>query len=184
MAAGRFLGDYLQCKLGKKRLLFLAGLVASVSLGLAVLAPSLPLGQLFCIVGLGGTGCGLSVLIPVVFQSTGETSSDNPAAALAALSGCGYFGLVVGPPVLGGLSKATSLRYSLLVDAVLLSGIAWCARELPEPLVDRHKILEQRTYELVGDEGTAGERSLPEHQEVKFDARFCIDDTEAEVVSV
>jgi MFS family permease len=45
--------------------------------------------------------------------------SISPAEAVAMISGISYFGFIVGPPLMGFLADAITLRWAMLVPAIL-----------------------------------------------------------------
>jgi MFS family permease len=60
---------------------------------------------------------------PVLCSVAGKKAADKQQAGIAAVSATGYLGFLVGPPVIGFLAQATSLRTALLLVAAL-SGLA------------------------------------------------------------
>jgi MFS family permease len=89
----------------------LAGVVAGTGLITAALAPT----PLIAITGFAAAGIGLATLFPVVIRKAG----DGPS--IAAVSTAGYVGLVTGPPLVGALAEATSLKTALAVILGALS---------------------------------------------------------------
>ncbi|MCU1674758.1 MAG: major facilitator superfamily transporter [Frankiales bacterium] len=85
------------------------GAVAAGALLLAVApAPALAL------VGVVIAGAGCSILAPTLFSAVGARSRPGrEGAALGAVSTLGYAGFLIGPPVIGLLSAATSLPVAL-----------------------------------------------------------------------
>ncbi|PJJ52762.1 MFS transporter [Hymenobacter chitinivorans] len=115
MATGRVLGDAAALRFGAQRLVVAGGLLALVGL-LGLLLVPLPA------VGIGGLaliGLGLSTVIPTVFSATGQQSDMAPAAALGLVSTIGYGGFLLGPPVIGWLADALTLRWALGIVATL-----------------------------------------------------------------
>jgi MFS family permease len=53
----------------------------------------------------------------------GKKAADKPQAGIAAVTATGYLGFLVGPPMIGFLAQASSLRIALLLVAAL-SGLA------------------------------------------------------------
>jgi MFS family permease len=49
---------------------------------------------------------------------------------VATVTTIGYLGLLVGPPLVGGIAQATSLRVSFVVLAVIAVAVAIVARRL------------------------------------------------------
>ena len=119
MATGRFLGDRLLNGLGRRNALRLSGLVMSSGLFLAVLCPLLlPCTLAFMVVGLG-----VSNVVPSVYSLAGRSRTCNPSVALAAVSSVSFFGFLLGPPLIGSVAAAFSLRYSYALIACFGLGI-------------------------------------------------------------
>jgi MFS family permease len=120
MAAGRFLGDWLATKWGIKRILQGSGLLTACGLLIAVAFP-----WLFpAIFGFLLVGAGVSSVVPLVYSAAGRSKTLSPGVALAAVSTIGYLGFLFGPPFIGFIAQAFSLRVSLGLIAVLGSIIA------------------------------------------------------------
>lgn len=108
MATGRFLGDTLILKYGRKRWLQVSGLLVSTGMFTAVFLPFLVPATLgFMLVGIGVSG-----IVPMVYSIAGNSKTVAPGMALAVVSGVSYFGFLLGPPLIGYVSAATNLRYS------------------------------------------------------------------------
>jgi MFS family permease len=109
MALFRFLGDLITARLGPMRTVRTGSLVAGLGLmwALCVHAPgwSMP--------GFAAAGAGFSVIIPLVFGSGGRVEAIKPGAGIATVTGIGYLGFIVGPPVIGFASQLFTLRYAL-----------------------------------------------------------------------
>lgn len=115
MATGRFVGDWLTTKLGVRRMLQISGLVVTFGLLLAVIFPYLvPATIGFLLVGFG-----VSSVVPLVYSTAGRSGAMAPGVALAAVSTIGYFGFLFGPPLIGFIAQAASLRWSLTLIACL-----------------------------------------------------------------
>lgn len=121
MVIGRFFGDQLATKFGPNRILKVGGLIGGTGLAIGLL-----------IGGTGGVifgwflfGAALSAVIPLLFSAAGSMAnkrfagSISPAEAVAMISGISYFGFIVGPPLMGFLADAITLRWAMLVPAVL-----------------------------------------------------------------
>ena len=128
MAGGRFIGDRLTARLGAKRMLQCSGLVIAVGLFTAVLFPTvIPATAGFLLVGIG-----VSSVVPLVYSSAGKSKTMLPGVALAAVSTIGFFGFLFGPPLIGFIAQAASLRESFsviacfgLCTALLASFMRW-----------------------------------------------------------
>lgn len=124
MAVFRLLGDLITSRLGPVRTVRAGSLVAACGLfsALCMTAPA------FALPGFAAAGAGFSVIIPLVFGSGGRVEHVSPGAGIATVTGIGYIGFLVGPPLIGFLSQLFTLRYALgvvvacCVFSALLSG--------------------------------------------------------------
>lgn len=126
MAVGRFAGDWLTHHLGPARLSRYLALTAAAGLTLALLTSSLPAAFL----GFALTGLGYSVIVPLVFSASGRLPGISPGHGIAAVSTTGFFGFLTGPPLIGFLADATSLRAALFTVAALNLGAAALSKSL------------------------------------------------------
>ena len=121
MVVGRFFGDQLATKFGPNRILKVGGLIGGTGLAAGLLVG-----------GTGGVifgwflfGAALSAVIPLLFSAAGSMAnkrfagSISPAEAVAMISGISYFGFIVGPPLMGFLADVITLRWAMLVPAIL-----------------------------------------------------------------
>jgi MFS family permease len=115
MAGGRFIGDRLATRLGTKRMLQWSGIVIAAGLLLAISFPGLVVSTAgFLLVGIG-----VSSVVPLVYGAAGKSPNFSPGVALAAVSTIGYLGFVAGPPLIGFIAEASSLRWSFALIALL-----------------------------------------------------------------
>ncbi len=120
MATGRFIGDWVAFRLGMKRMLQFSGLLTATGLLLAVIFPQFITATLgFLIVGAG-----VSSIIPMIYSAAGKSKVMSPGVAIAAVSTIGYLGFLFGPPFIGFIAQATSLRISFGLIAVMGTMIA------------------------------------------------------------
>ncbi|HLX92738.1 MAG TPA: MFS transporter [Puia sp.] len=125
MALGRFAADHLASKYGKRRVLQLSGVLTAAGLLLAITAP-----YFFpAIAGFLLVGAGVSSVVPFVYSIAGKSKTLSSGVALAAVSTIGYFGFLVGPPVIGFIAQIVNLRVSFCVIAILGIGITFLARK-------------------------------------------------------
>ena len=129
MAGGRGVGDRLTARLGPKTMVRLGGLVAATGLALALIGIWIPI----AILGFGLVGAGFSVLFPLTLSAAGRTTKQAYGTAIAAVATCGYMGFLVGPPVIGFIADALSLRFALGVVVVLSLLAAASARAVDGP---------------------------------------------------
>ena len=120
MAAGRFLGQPLR---RDDRVLLAAGAaVAAAGCLLAATATSAPV----ALAGFALGGAGISLNAPIVFGAAGRMA----ASAVPTVTTLGYAGLTIGPPLVGGIAEAASLRASFLVLAVVAAAVTAAATRL------------------------------------------------------
>src|SRR5205085_6039536 len=98
--------------------------VASVGCTIAALAPNAGVG----LVGFAIGGAGVSLTAPIVFGIAGRRP--DAGSAVATVTTIGYLGLLVGPPLVGIVAQATSLRVSFVVLAAIAAGVAAAATRL------------------------------------------------------
>lgn len=123
MAAGRFGGDALRARLHATPLVRISGAVAALGLGIALLIPT-PAATL---AGFACVGLGLSNIVPVLFTAAGRVPGIAPGTGIAAVASCGYFGFLIGPPLIGFVAQLTTLAWGLAVVVLLLALIATLA---------------------------------------------------------
>lgn len=115
MALGRFAADWFAARFGLKQTLQLSGLLTASGLLVAVIFPHLYTAMLgFLLVGFG-----VSSVVPMVYSVAGKSKTMSPGMALAAVSTIGFVGFLVGPPVIGFIAGAFSLRISFMLIAVM-----------------------------------------------------------------
>jgi MFS family permease len=111
MATGRFLGDTVISRIGRKRTMQISGVTISAGMALSVCFPYLVTATIgFMLVGLG-----VSTNIPSVYSVAGRNEKVPAGVALAMVSSVSYLGFLMGPPLIGYISALSSLRYSYAV---------------------------------------------------------------------
>ncbi|WP_188813456.1 MFS transporter [Hymenobacter cavernae] len=115
MALGRFGADWFKDRFGLRRTLQLSGALTAGGLLLAVVIP------LFATAVLGFflVGFGVSSVVPLVYSAAGKSKTMSPGSALAAVSTIGFLGFLLGPPMIGLVAGATSLRVSFIIVAIM-----------------------------------------------------------------
>jgi MFS family permease len=114
MAAGRFAGDALTLRFGATPLVRGGGLLAAAGLLFALVSSN----PWAAVVGFGAVGAGFSVSFPLMLAKAGSLSGTSPGTAIATVSVFGYAGFLAGPPLIGFVSQATTLRGGLAVVVV------------------------------------------------------------------
>jgi MFS family permease len=108
MACGRFFGDGLITKFGRKRVLQISGVLVSLGLLTAVFFPFL----IPCTIAFMFVGLGVSTIIPTLYSIAGKHPSIPTAEALTAVSSISFLGFLMGPPIIGYIAELTNLRFS------------------------------------------------------------------------
>ena len=126
MALGRFVGDSLVTRFGVKRMLQISGSIITTGLLIAVIFPYL----LTATAGFFLVGFGVSSVVPIVYGLAGKSTTMSAGAALAAVSTIGFLGFLIGPPLIGFIAQAISLRWSFTLIAILGFGTALLAGKL------------------------------------------------------
>jgi hypothetical protein len=116
MAIARLAGDRLSVLLGSARLVSGGAALAGLGLGLA-LTVQVPAVAIF---GFGMMGLGLAAVVPTLFRAAGSQPGIPASVGIAAVSTMGYGGGLIGPPLIGTVAQAVTLRGSLLVILVML----------------------------------------------------------------
>jgi len=115
MALGRFVADWFTSRYGLKYTLRLSGVLIATGLLTAVCFPYLGTAML----GFFLVGFGVSSVVPLVYSAAGKSSVMSPGVALAAVSTIGFLGFLIGPPLIGLVAGATSLRISFTIIACM-----------------------------------------------------------------
>ena len=126
MATGRFIGDWVAFKIGKKKMIQISGKLTASGLLLAVCFPNFILAT----IGFSIVGAGVSSIIPIIYSTVGKSKVMSPGVAIAAVSTIGYLGFLFGPPFIGFIAQATSLRISFGLIALIGTLIAVFATKI------------------------------------------------------
>ncbi|WP_293299389.1 MFS transporter [Pedobacter sp. UBA4863] len=111
MTIGRFVGDKFIAAYGRKTMLQFCGALVSLGMFLSVVFPNLVIATIgFMLVGIG-----VSVIIPMIYSIAGNNDKMPASLAIAMVSSIGYFGFLMGPPLIGYISELFNLRYSFAV---------------------------------------------------------------------
>jgi MFS family permease len=114
MVVGRLGGGSVIARFGRRRTLLGAGLVAAVTMPLALATdvPFLVIGGFFTV------AISLSVLFPVAVSLAGDHGGGGTGQTASAVITVGYAGFLAGPVIIGGVASLASLRVALLIVAV------------------------------------------------------------------
>jgi MFS family permease len=107
MATGRLFGDHLAERFGPVRLVRFSAAIAAIGFGAALVV-----GQVAtAMIGFVLLGLGMSIVVPLVF--TASSHLERPGPSLATVNSFGYFGVLVGPGLIGGLADTVGLPSAL-----------------------------------------------------------------------
>lgn len=123
MAIGRAAGDSLTMRLGAERLVRVGAALATLGTILAIVWPQ----PWPTVVGFGAVGAGLSSIFPTVLAAAARTRGVAAGASIARVAMCGYAGLLAGPPLIGTVATAITLRGGLALVAVAAAAIVGLA---------------------------------------------------------
>ena len=118
MGTGRLLTDWLWVRWGAAGLLRRSGALAAGGFAVGLTIGTAPA----AIAGFAALGLGLAGVVPTLFRASTDEPGVATGPALAAVSSLGYLGFLAGPPLIGGIAQATSLR--LACGLMALSGLA------------------------------------------------------------
>ena len=123
MIAARLFGDRWVRRFGSRVVLQAGAGVAALGVLLAMGWPAA--GP----VGFGLVGLGAANIAPILFSAAGRA---GPAAStgIAAVATLGYAGMLVGPPIIGGIAEFSGLRIALGVLVVAMAVIASTAARM------------------------------------------------------
>jgi MFS family permease len=82
---------------------------------IAVAAGSYWLGLL----GFALMGIGYATIVPMAFTRAASQKDVSAGTAIASVATLGYGGILLGPPILGGLAELTSMRLAFLLLVIL-----------------------------------------------------------------
>jgi MFS family permease len=126
MAGGRLAGDRLVDRFGPVALARVCYAVIFAGIALVVTAAT----PLMVVAGFAAAGFGVSVAFPLSVTAAAARGDQPPAVNIAALQLVGITAFLAGPPLIGYVSEATSLRVGLAILLPVITVSAYMAREL------------------------------------------------------
>ncbi|MCR4266801.1 MFS transporter [Nitratireductor sp. ZSWI3] len=117
MALMRFAGDGLRNRLGAVRTLRWSGIVATVGMLGAGLAPS----PLAATLAFALAGLGIANMVPIVFSAAGNQPGLSPGAGMSVATTIGYSGMLVAPSLVGFVAERTGFAPIFIAFAVMLA---------------------------------------------------------------
>ena len=138
MTTMRMVGDRVLEAFGSVRVLRLLTALGALALAGALLLARVDTAMIaFVLLGLG-----MATVVPTAFAAAGRRADAlaggaageaSAARAVALLSGFGYSGLLLGPPLIGWLAQATTLTWALGLLVLLVAAIVVLVPLLGEP---------------------------------------------------
>ncbi|OCJ11333.1 MFS transporter [Rhizobium sp. AC27/96] len=123
MTVGRLAGDRITAKLGDRAMMLWGGLVAVAGFVILLLSPIAILAMSgFLLIGLGASN-----IVPVLFRKGGTQTVMPAGLAVAAITMCGYAGVLIGPASVGFVANHIGLPGSFWMLAILLCAAPLCA---------------------------------------------------------
>ncbi|WP_205502266.1 MFS transporter [Rufibacter psychrotolerans] len=114
MALSRFISDQIIDKIGMQATFLLSALLIFSGISLAILFPTFwP-----AMVGFSLVGFGTASVIPMVYTLAGSSKTYSPGIAISLIATFGIVGMLIGPPMIGYLAHAFSLKVSFIAFAV------------------------------------------------------------------
>jgi MFS family permease len=131
MTTGRMFADALINYWGPRKQLMLSGLIVTLGLIIAVSYPNIVVSS----IGFMLVGFGVSSVIPTIYGTVGRNAAPGMASIdLASVSSIGFFGFLIGPPIIGFLSQAIGLRWAFLSISLLGLSTFYQAHKLKKHL--------------------------------------------------
>ena len=115
IAACRFGGDPLIQRFGAPVIVRTGCLIAAIGMAVALVGGTVPTAM----IGFALVGAGLAATFPTALSAAGRTPGMAPGMAIGAVATAGYAGLLTGPPIIGFVSNAASLRVGMALVIVL-----------------------------------------------------------------
>lgn len=135
LAIGRLLSDYAVERFGCKKLLIASGWFSGGGMALVVGSQYTPAPIAAGFVGFIICGAGLSVCSPVVMSCAGRVPGTDPTQSIAAVTGAVYLGVLIGPPLFGGLaSLLRGLQWAFVFDACFMFAVVFLPLGLPSSI--------------------------------------------------
>lgn len=126
MAFCRFVADGVANRFGPVTVVRLSGLLASSGFLIMVFWPTLAAAT----AGAALVGLGVSSVVPICYGAVSRHRGVVVGRAINAVSTIGFFGFVIGPPLIGHLAEWMGLRWVFVLVAALAASIGLLAGRL------------------------------------------------------
>lgn len=119
MVTVRLSGDMILDRIGARKAIIFAAVTSSAGAATVVFAPVF----VFVWIGYAVMGVGYALLAPVAFAEAGKQKQFSKGHAMAAVSLLGYGGMLIGPPMIGWVAEAFSLRVGFGIIGVISAAV-------------------------------------------------------------
>ena len=123
MTVARLSGDHLKAHFSPAGMIRAGGWISGIGLLVVVLSHN----SVITMIGFAIVGLGLANIIPIAFTAAGNYPGVPSGTGIAAVATIGYAGFLAGPPLIGFLAEATSLRGAFWLLIVVLAILPWVA---------------------------------------------------------
>jgi predicted MFS family arabinose efflux permease len=126
MTVGRLSGDWLVKRFDPVLVVRAGGLLALAGIILALTTAE----PVVVLIGFGAVGLGVANVVPLSFSAAGKLNDLPAGVGIAGVATIGYAGFLAGPPMIGLIAEATSLRLALLIVALLVGSLFFSAQAI------------------------------------------------------
>lgn len=126
MTIGRFAGDWLAAKFNPVPVVRFGGLLAFIGIMAAIITTE----PFVVLLGYAAVGLGVANVVPLSFSAAGKLSNLPAGVGIAGVATIGYAGFLAGPPLIGLIAEATSLRFAMLFVALLVGSLFFSAKAI------------------------------------------------------
>lgn len=130
MVTGRFTADAVINRFGERFVLTASSLLMTTGLAMMVALP----GFWTAVAGSAFVGIGMASVVPICYSLAGRSRELSSSAAISLVSAISFWGFLIGPPLIGFISHASSLRIAF--GAVIVAPVLIV---LLSPVLDRMK---------------------------------------------
>lgn len=123
MTVGRFLTNYAYSRLGKQRVLQIAGALIFIGFFVSALLEGVFESMIAKVIinslGFMLVGLGISCMVPTIYSLVGARSKTPVSIALTILSSISFIGSLIAPLLIGAISQEFSMKYAYIVIGFL-----------------------------------------------------------------
>ena len=114
MVLGRFIADGFINRFGETRVLEVSASSMIAGLALMVGFPTF----WSSVVGSALVGIGMASVVPICYSLAGRSKHTSASAAISLVSAISFWGFLIGPPIIGMISQASSLSFAFTLVIV------------------------------------------------------------------